>query len=733
MSVNPITIAPVFPTGLILLLFGLALAAVWVQYRMSRVKLGNMRALMLCLLRLLAVAILIAFALNPSLIATQVHRLSAGIAIVVDTSDSMGQRNVEGQATRLEKVRALLTEGQPPLLRSLGDKYDVSVYGLSDSLRPLEFGDLARLTAGGNEGDIAEALKSLSAKNSVAVLFSDGNLQWNSSQGQQLSTLTVAMGNPEVYRDILITKVNAPALAFRGREVVIDATVKSYGFAGVTLPVLLQDSGKLLAAKDMRLQTDPAELTTSLSFVPGELGRKDLTISIPRQVGENIFTNNQINLTINVVRDKARILMVSGSPSMNYRFMRVALKSDPSIDLLSFVILRTPSDILNVPPHEQSLIPFPVETLFLKELNTFDLLIFDNFNYALFLSFDYLESIRSFVESGGGFALIGGPNVHNEGRDRLSPIGDMLPFRFVEEEFYRRDSPVNLRLTRAGAEHPLMRVSDDVGEVADDLMRFWQQLPPLDGINLFEVKGSAEVLLESADGIAWPILTAAHYRKGRVVVIASDYAWKWYMGMVASGKGNQFYLRLVHRMVRWLTKDPGLDPVQIILPEMAVAAGQEIDVRIRYHGEARYPRSDAAVSFSVFNPQGVKIPSQLKPTAKTGEHLVSFHPRRGGIYRIRVETPSGNLEESIIVAGPLDSLDAAPDHDQLKNIAASTGGKYLAPEDDLLSEIEAYARNTEKKFIEEKHLPIWATPFVMAVVLALLSSEWYFRRRWGLV
>ncbi len=82
---------------------------------------------------------------------------------------------------------------------------------------------------------------------------------------------------------------------------------------------------------------------------------------------------------------------------------------------------------------------------------------------------------------------------------------------------------------------------------------------------------------------------------------------------------------------------------------------------------------------------------------------------------------------------PLERLDAAPDHDQLKKIAASTGGRYLSPQDDLLKEIEEYAQKAEKQFIEEKRLPVWATPFVMALVLILLSSEWYFRRRWGLI
>jgi uncharacterized membrane protein len=87
-----------------------------------------------------------------------------------------------------------------------------------------------------------------------------------------------------------------------------------------------------------------------------------------------------------------------------------------------------------------------VETLFTKELTNFDIVIFDNFNYSLYLRPDYLESLRNFVKDGGGFAMIGGPNLFNEGRNGLSPMGDILPFRFVEEEFYRRDSPIGVRL-----------------------------------------------------------------------------------------------------------------------------------------------------------------------------------------------------------------------------------------------------------------------------------------------
>ena len=100
---------------------------------------------------------------------------------------------------------------------------------------------------------------------------------------------------------------------------------------------------------------------------------------------------------------------------------------------------------------------------------------------------------------------------------------------------------------------------------------------------------------------------------------------------------------------------------------------------------------------------------------------------------MRVETPANQLEESLVVAGPLDSLDAAPNHEQLSALAASSGGTYLSESGNLLEEIEGIARKGETRFIEEKHSSIWASPYVMILVLALLVIEWYYRRRWGLV
>jgi len=733
MNLDQMTIAPVFPLWLIFVLFSLGLASAIVQYRLIRQRLGHSRALGISILRLGAISFLVAFALNPSMVVKREHKVTPAIAILLDTSQSMGQPGRPGKASRLDEARTLLTGGTNPLLKSLNESYEVRLYGLGQSLRDLEGGELPGLKAEGMKGNLTDALKELSGKSALAVLLSDGNLKWNDIQSANLPVVTVPVGNPGEYKDILIKAVRAPSLAFRGREVVIDVTIKSYGYSGLTLPVLLKDGSKLLTAKNTRIHADPGEVTTSLSFIPDEVGQKDLSISVPQQFGESLVTNNSFDLSIKVVRDKIRILMVSGSPSMNYRFMRTALKSDPSIDLLSFVILRTPSDIINVPNHEQSLIPFPVETLFSKEIKNFDLVIFDNFKYSLYLSPHHLESIREFVRGGGGFAMIGGPHLLNEGGYARTPIGEILPVRFGEKEDYRRDSQAGVRLSRAGVIHPITRLSSDSRGDEAAILSFWQEMPPLDGINLLEAKSSSTVLLESADGIPWPILTVSSYGNGRVLTLATDYSWKWYMGMVARGKGNLAYLKLMDRMVRWLTKDPGLDPIQITLPENTGSVGQEIEVRIKIREEDLPPNLRSGVLFSVFNPEGLKTESKLKPTGQSGEYLGSFLPQKGGVYKLKVETPAVRLEESMVIAGVLQSLDAVPDHEELKKISASTGGKFIPRGEDLLKEIEGYAKKGEGRFIEEKRSSMWATPFVMVLVLGFLIAEWYFRRRWGLV
>ena len=728
MNPNRIILTPVFPFWLVLLLLFLGLAAVILQYWLIRKRLGHKRAGAISILRLFVLSLLILFALDPSRIEKREDRVSPSIAVLIEASQSMNEAGSGGKS-RLDEAKNLLVDGQKSLLKTLAEKYDVQLYSLGGSLRFLDAKELTGLKAEGKGGSLNEALGKLKGKNGFAILLSDGNLKEEDAISAGLPLLVLPVGDPKGYKDVLIKSVKAPAIAFRGKEVPIDITVKSYGYPGLNLPVVLKEGNRVLTAKNVRLPEKPGEVPLSFSFSPEKVGQHTLQISVPVQARENNSANNSASFSINVLRDKIRVLMISGNPSMNYRFMRTALKNDPSIDLLSFVILRTPTNILNVPLQEQSLIPFPVETLFTKELSSFDLLIFDNLPFHLYSPAEYFSNIREFVRRGGSFAMIGGQNLLDGGRYAGTPLEEILPIRVTGKDNYRRDSYYTVKLSRPGLTHPITQLSQSEAEN----LSLWKEMPALDGINLLEPRSYKNVLLESADGTSRPILTVGYYGKGRVSVLATDYFWKWNMGMVSKGKGSWAYLRLVERMVRWLTKDPTLDPVQIEFRENTTGPGQEMEVKIKVKEEGSSSNVRSPLSLSVFNSDGVKIGSQLKGSGPSGEYVGSFLPEKEGTYRVRAETPMGFSEESIVVTGLFEDLDAYPNHDKLRKIAESTRGKLVEKGDDLLKEIETYDAKSQNRVIEERHVSLWGRVYVLILILLLLGTEWYLRRRWGMI
>lgn len=729
MNVSEVTLNPVFPLWLIFAFIAVGAGFSYYHLRVIRRRLSRRRSNTVTFLRLAAISLIVLLTLNPSRVSRREIGVSPALAILVDTSPSMGLSGAPGGKSRLDEARALLIDGSRPLLKSLSDHFEVRLYELGESLRAMKPGEVSSLRAGDRRANLSAAQEELVGKNSVILLLSDGGLRWESSNSANPPIYTLLLGNPEGYKDLMISAVRAPALAFRGREASVEVAMKGYGYAGLKVPVVVKEGEKVITARDLRLDDRTGEGTLSLSFTPQELGSHTLSVSIPPQLGESLTSNNQATFPLRVVRDKIRVLMITGTPSMNYRFLRMALKNDPSIDLLSFVILRTPSNILNVPLQEQSLIPFPVDTLFTKELKNFDLLIFDNFLHRLYFQSNYLEKVRDFVKEGGSFAAIGGPNFYGEGGYGGTAIEEILPVRWAGKEGYRRGSPFRVRLSRAGSLHPVVRLFP----LEEENRNLWEGMPPLEGLNLLRAKSSGTVLLESSDENSWPILTLGSYGKGRVLVLGTDYAWKWYMGTVAEGKGPWAYQRLSERLVRWLTQDPSLEPVQVSLPERAAVAGEKIELRIRVQEDSLLTRSKEAISVSVLSPEGMKVGSQLKPAGQRGEYLASFRPEKGGTYRVKVENRGGQWEESVFIGNPRENLNGFPDHDRLKKISASTQGKTLATRDAALKELEAYGEKTRKRFTEESRLPLWGNAYVFLLLIGLLAGEWYLRRRWGLI
>lgn len=729
MNMKEIFIEPMIPLWAIIFLFLLGGAGALWQYRATRKRLVPTRAAVLALFRLFTLFLLISFLLHPFSLERKDDQTLPPLAVLFDASPSMGFPG-QGEKSRLEEAKAFLFEGPDPLFNALSEKFEVTFHALGESMRSIKKEELIGLKAGKRKGNLGEAMRQLGEKVSLVLLLSDGNLTWSGALPARPSLLAFPFGNSAEYRDISIREVKAPHLAFRGREVRIEALVKTYGYRGMRLPVVLKEGGKIIAAREFRITKSPAEFPLTFSFVPEKLGHHRLDLSIPVQAGESLPANNRMDLSIRVVRDKIRILMVSGSPSQNYRFLRMALKNDPFIDLLSFVILRTPSDILNVPVQEQSLIPFPVDTLFSKELDHFDLLIFDNLPAHLYIPPVYYGRIREFIREGGGLAMIGGPHLLDGGRYLGTPLAETLPVKLTGKEVYRRDGSLGVRLSRTGRTHPLTQLSAD----EKDNESLWRDMPVLSGMNLLEPKTFKNVLLEGGEGDDHqPLLFVDRFGKGRTLLLATDDSWKWYMGRISRGTSHWPYLRFIERIVRWLTKDESLEPVQMAFPGVPGEAGQELEFRIKVRGEKSDASLQGKLSLSVFGPEGGAIESRFKDGRSPGEYLGFFTPRREGIYRIRVEHPQGVQEEFATVGMPIAEREGAPDHKRLQEVSAASGGDLFVSRADLLGAMEVYGRGGKKNFIEERRSPLWGMPTVLFVLLGLLGAEWYLRRRWGLV
>ena len=237
----------------------------------------------------------------------------------------------------------------------------------------------------------------------------------------------VGVGEAEGFTDVRIAKVGAPEFAFRGREFKIDLTIQASGMKGKSVPLFFNRGKNIVTTRTVAIDGDPFEQKITLSFTPKDLGTHGFSVSIPAQAGEQITQNNSKEFKVDVQRDKIRILTLSGSPAWNYRFLRMAMKQDPLIELVSFVFLRTPTDTVDVPESQLSLIPFPIDDIFLEELKNFDVIFFDDFSHRAYFNPSYLERVRDFVRDGGGLAMLGGPRSFDAGGYGESALKEALP------------------------------------------------------------------------------------------------------------------------------------------------------------------------------------------------------------------------------------------------------------------------------------------------------------------
>jgi hypothetical protein len=314
------------------------------------------------------------------------------------------------------------------------------------------------------------------------------------------------------------------------------------------------------------------------------------------------------------VRDRLRVLLVSGEPHAGGRTWRNLLKSDSSVDLVHFTILRPPEKQDGVPVSELSLIAFPTRELFLEKIEDFDLIIFDRYKRRGILPSLYLENVARYVENGGAVLVAAGPDFASADSIYRSPLAEILPAAptaRVIEQGYRPD------ISQLGKRHPVTAGLPDT----QDWGRWMRQI---------EVEPSAgDVIMTGVD--EKPLLILNRVGEGRVAMLASDHAWLWNRGF--EGGGPQ--LELLRRLAHWMMGEPELEEDALL----AEATGQNMRI-------IRRTLRENAAPVSVTAPDGSVTELSMTET-EPGRFEAQYSGIDIGLYRLR-----DDAHETVIGLGP---------------------------------------------------------------------------------
>jgi len=411
---------------------------------------------------------------------------------------------------------------------------------------------LIRVTDRGDEGTallgaLAEAMAELPPDRIAgAIVLTDGQVHDPEAMAAFPAPVHVVLSGSADDWDRRVVIETAPAFAILGEETSLRLKVEDRGAAPAAAgPVAL--SIALDGAEPMGF-TVPVNRSVTLPVTLTRGGVNVLEIATPEAAGELTVRNNAAIVSINGVRDRLRVLLVSGEPYPGERTWRNLLKSDSAVDLVHFTILRPPEKQDFVPVFELSLIAFPTQELFMEKVDEFDLIIFDRYKRRGILPNAYFDNIARYVRDGG--ALLIGAGAEFAGPESLarSALSDVLPViptaRVFEQGFHPRVSDL-------GARHPVTAGLADHAprpEGADGTPGWgrWFRMADVEA-------PSGQVVMDGPEGR--PLLVLDRQGEGRVAILASDQAWLWSRGFEGGGPQAELLRRLAH----WLMQEPELE------------------------------------------------------------------------------------------------------------------------------------------------------------------------------
>jgi len=538
------------------------------------------------------------------------------------------------------------------------------------------------------------------------VVLTDGQVHDLPGPDENTGPIHVLLTGERDERDRRVRVIRAPKYGIVGDSVTLDLQIDDLGsdtFDPPPVELTVRRDGEIISRPNV-LPGLPVIVSVPLV----RAGRTLIDVSAGPGEAELTLENNRVVVEVNAVRDRLRVLLISGTPHAGERVWRNLLKSDPAVDLVHFTILRPPEKQDATPITELSLIAFPIRELFMEKLDDFDLIVFDRYTRRGLIPPGYLQNVAEFVRSGGALLEAVGPG-YGDARLSLarSPIANVMP---TVPEMTVTEKPYRPAITDLGKRHPVTKYLG----TGERWGHWYRQVPAR------AMRG--QVLLNGADSRPLLVLDkiGAPGQEGRVAQFMSDHIWLWARGYDGGGPHGELLRRLAH----WLMKEPELEEEALL----ASSNGNRITVE-------RRTMAEQPPKVRLISPDGNarELPLTLRSNGRfSGVAEVTGQ----GLYK--VEDGSHSVVVPVGVFDPLEFEDARTSPEPLSPAVEAHGGsvhwltdrtptiRQVRPGRDMAGRrwigLQVNDAHTVTGLEQHKLLPAWLM-FLLAA--GLLATTWW--------
>lgn len=720
-------------------------------------------------LRFCAITILLGCLLAPVIIEKKDITPPTNLSILVDTSLSMQMEdNYSGKSdqSRLDQVKQILNEETHQFVSTLSSDYKVHIYNFdtrthTDSVSALDFSPEGLLT------DITSSIRDVVSlwkgqQNAGVVLISDGAHNASSINVDEIADMdtpiyTIGVGSAVPPKDIRISKVDVLPVAHIGHESIVGITITHSGYENESIRVALRkvDSNQLVDAtildipKDTAIQDQRITNTTQhyveLKLTPEREGNYQYSVTIPSLEGELTYANNEKTFSLKVVKAKLNVLYYEGRPRWEYAFLKRTLERDPDIE--ATITMRThkvdPETVLSQNdgyyPIESARKPvrFPDS---IEELRQYDILILGDLSEQ-HLTKTQQQAISAYViEHSKSVIFLPSKTALGRGGFNRTLLADILPIQIPHNGCNEQHGEFAVAPTQAGLFHPILQL-DDASERNTEM---WQNLPVLTiYFNGYQQKAGATTLLNKHDGS--PILLFQRVGLGKSLLFTTEGLWNWNFG-VNSYKDSKYrtaYQRFWAQTIRWMAQESEDKRVYISTDASSYAQYDEVDIRVRTFLQTFQSHELIDAQLEITSPRGTTFPLKTRngkiesQAGNVGNYSAKLKLDEYGRYKIRAVAMRENrmLDEdeiNISVHQQLIEMESPQLNETfLKEIAQQTGGVYLNI--DAIDNLHKHIKIVEKPVFVDTQRDLWTNPLLLIIIVGFLGSEWFIRKRVGLV